>query len=242
MRRARLLRYGRFQLEDYAIERAIMIIILAALNMGGPVMMIRESSSADRTLSPGSAVGSEILVVFSMLIVLAAVFSSQELISRARRNGYYRLIFSKPVSPVLFYAQLFAVHLIGACLVMLLLAAAFSQIAMPLPLQNIAGVTAIAFVLLGGLGFLFSSFIRFDSFAVIAAIGLSMLGKTLAQRYTGLGPKFANLLVPIDHLGNLRPLVIGGSAHAADVYWVLGYGLIAFILGLVAVHYRQLAD
>jgi hypothetical protein len=122
-----------------------------------------------------------------------------------------------------------------------MVAALFSLAAIPVPLGRIAILVCLAFVLFGGVGFLISAFFNFDSVILIALVALSLLGKSFAPA-TGVRAKLANLLLPVDHLSALKPLILGGGVAANDVAWVVGYGLTAFILGLLAVRYSQLAD
>lgn len=242
MKRARLLRYSAWQMKDYAIERGIMVAILAVLNMTGPIFSIRDLDPAERVIAPGSPVAMQIVVVIASLILLGILFSSQELISRSRKQGYYRLVFAKPVNPVAFYGQLFIVHLVGSVLLLMVIAILFSVAAVPLPLARIAAVAALSYLLLGGVGFLMSAFVSRDAIALIVFVALSVLGKNVAATHAGFGVRFANLLIPVDHLAALKPLLVGGNAAPHDIGWVAGYGLVAFVLGLLAVRYRQLAD
>jgi hypothetical protein len=242
MKRARLLRYSVWQMKDFAIERGIMVVILALLNMTGPIFSIRGLDPAARVLAPGSPITQQVTIVIASLILLAILFSSQEIISRSRKQGYYRLILAKPVNPVLFYAQLFVVHLIGTVALLTVIAMIFSLAAIALPIGDIALLTAFGFILFGGVSFLFSAFLSHDAVALIAFVGISLLGKNFASSYTGFGPALTNLLLPVDHLSALRPLLVGESVSASDIVWVLGYGLAGFVLGLIAIRYRQIAD
>lgn len=242
MKRARLLRYARYQFRDFAFERALVVLLIASVNSVTPVMMIRDLPPAQRALGPESAMAAMISPMFVALIMLAVLFTSQELISRARKAGYYRLTFAKPVNPVLFYAQLFLIHLVGAVLLISIVTALFSLFAAPLPIGHFALVTAAAFILFGGFGFLVSVFLNHDSIVLILAVGLSILGKAYAAAHTGFGVKLANLLLPVDHLSALVPFLFGGPLSRPDAAWVLGYGLTVFGLGLIALRYRPLAD
>jgi hypothetical protein len=242
VKRARLLRYSPYQLKDYAIERGIMVLVLSALNLIGPITTLHDLPPSARVGGPDSPLAGQVLVIFGSLILLSVLFSSQEIVSRPRKHGFYRLIFSKPVSPTVFYGQLFAVQLAGSVLLLSLMAALFSFFAFPVPIGHIAMATATAFMLFGGVGFLISVFVNHDSVGLIALVGLSILGKGYVSDQTGVLPKLANLLLPVDHLVALKPLVVAGPVASADVVWVIGYGLTALILGLAAVRYTQLAD
>jgi hypothetical protein len=242
MKRARLLRYARFQLNDYVIERGLLVLLLSVFNLLAPAISIRDIPRAHRFLTPVSPIAPEISIIFASLILVGVLFSSQEIVSRTRKLGYYRLLLAKPVSPVAFYTQLFIVHLLGFVLLISAVTAVFSLIALPLPLARITALAALAYVLLGGVGFLLSVFFNHDSIALIVVFAVSLLAKNYATEYAGIGPKLTNLLLPVDHVAALKPMLIGGPVDSADVLWVLIYGLTAVIAGIIALRYTQLAD
>lgn len=242
MKRARLLGYARYQLIDFVLERGLMVFILSVLNLSGLVISILSEPPEKRALMRASGLGEDVLILFPSLILLAVLFSSQELISRPRKLSYYRLVFAKPVSPVRYYAQLFVLHLVGTVVFVTILTALFSAIALPMYLPGIAALTAIGFVLLGGIGFLLSAFINYDAVATIGLIGVAYIGEALSAKYSGLLVTFLRNLVPLKHVFGLMPLLLGGPVAASDLAWVLGYGLVAFALGLVALRHTQLAD
>lgn len=242
MKRARLLRYARCQMADFVYERGLMVVVLCLLNISGLIVSILSQPPEARAKIKEEALGLDVLIIFVSLIMLAVLFSSQELISRPRKLSYYRLLFAKPVNPVVYYAQLFVVHLIGTVIVVTAITAVFSAIALPMYIAGIAALTAIGFVLLGGIGFLLSVFINHDSVVTVAIIGLSYLGEALSAKYTGILVSVLHNLLPLDHVFALKGLLMDGPVAAGDVIWVLGYGVIAFLLGLVALRYKQLAD
>lgn len=227
---------------DFLLERGLMVFVICLLNIAGLTISILSEPPEERALIRASALGTDVLLIFASLIMLAVLFSSQELISRSRKLSYYRLVFAKPVSPVMYYAQLFVVHLIGTVALVSLLTELFSVIALPMHVPGIAALTAIGFVLLGGIGFLLSAFINHDSVVMIGLIGVAFIGKALADKYSGLLVTLLSHLIPLDHVFALRPLLVGEPVAAGDVGWVLAYGLTSFLLGLVAVRYKQLAD
>jgi hypothetical protein len=227
---------------DFLFERGFMVVVLCILNLSGLVVSIVSQPPEVRAHIREMPLGTDVLIIFPSLILLAVLFASQELISRPRKLSYYRLIFAKPVSPASYYAQLFAVHLIGTVALVTALTGLFSAIALPMNLLGIASLTAIGFVLLGGISFLLSVFINHDSFVTIGLIAVAYIGKALSAKYSGFLVTLLSNIIPLDHVFALRPLLVGAPVAASDVVWVLGYGLTAFILGLIAVRYKQLAD
>ena len=242
MKRSRLLRYARYQLSDYFWERGAMVIIIALLNLASSVVMLHNLPVNERVIVPGNEVAKDVLITFGTLMLLAVLFSSQELIGRPRKLGYFRLIFAKPVNPVLFYGQLFLVNLIGTVIVIALVAALFSVIALPVPIMRIAALTACGFIFLGGIGFLASAFVNYDSLLVIGVIGVSLIVAGYGEAHGGVAAAVARVLPPVLQMHNMNRMMIGQSPDPGDLAWVLAYGTGAFIAGLVALRYRELAD
>lgn len=242
MNRARLTRYSLYQLADYFWERGAMVVVIGVFNLASSVIMLHNMSAKERVVVPGNDVAKDILITFGTLMLLAVLFSSQELIGRSRKLGYYKLIFAKPVDPVRFYAQLFLVNLIGTLIVVAALAAIFTIIAVPVSVVRIAAVTACAFVLLGGIGFLASAFTNYDSLLVIVIVGVSLLVSGYGEAHGGTAAAVATVLPPVQQMHRINALMIGQSVSQTDVVWALAYGIAAFVAGLVALRYRQLAD
>jgi hypothetical protein len=242
MKRARLIPYAKYQLVDFVLERGIMVLILSVLNLSGLVISILSEPPEERARLREASLGTDVLILFPSLIMLAVLFASQELISRPRKLSYYRLVFAKPVSPVRYYSQLFVVHLVGTVAFVTLLTALFSVIALPMYLPGIAALTAIGFVLVGGIGFLLSAITNYDSMATIALIAVAFIGNALSAKYSGFLVTALSSALPLEHVFALKPLLLGTPVGMGDVAWVLAYGLTAFALGLVALRFTQLSD
>ncbi len=242
MKRSRLLRYARYQLSDYFWERGAMVAVISLLNLASSVIMIYGLPVKERVLVPGNAVASDVLITFGTLMLLAVLFSSQELIGRSRKLGYYKLIFAKPANPVLFYGQLFAVNFLGTVILISILAGVFSLVAAHVSIWGIAAVTACGFILLGGIGFLASAFVNFDSLLVIGIVGVSLLVSMYGEAHGGIAETVAKVLPPVRQMHNMSVVMIGLDANTTDAIWVLAYGIGAFLAGLVALRFRELAD
>ena len=220
-----------------------MVVIIAMLNLASSVIMLQSTQPvSERVIVPGSPIANDILITFGTLMLLAVLFSSQELIGRSRKLGYYKLILAKPVNPVLFYGQLFFVNLAGTLIVMAILSGIFSVIAAPVSIWRIGAVTSCAFILLGGIGFLISAFVNFDSLLLIAIVGVSFLVSIYGEAHGGAAAAIANVLPPVQQMQRLNGLMIGLQTKISDLVWVLAYGFGAFIAGLIALRRRELAD
>jgi hypothetical protein len=59
----------------------------------------------------------------------------------------------------------------------------------------------------------------------------------------GLPGKLVQVLPPVHRLNDLsNSLITNGSAHTNDVIWLLSYGALFFVLGLVLLRQGSLAD
>ena len=235
MKRARLLRYARCQAGDYVVERGIVTLLFSVMTLIGPAIDILTHRAGQHEPS--------IIMALTTMIFVAVMFSSQGLISQPRKLGYYRLVFAKPVNPLAFYAQLFAVNLVCTIAFTVVAALLFSAFVAHVDAVAVGTLTALSFVLLGGVGFLASSLFNYDSVGVFAFFAASVVLNELAKMYTGLAPRAVVLLMPTEHLLALRTGLVPGAGFAGgDVRWVLGYGVVFFLLGCIVTRYRQLAD
>jgi ABC-type polysaccharide/polyol phosphate export permease len=103
--------------------------------------------------------------------------------------------------------------------------------------------TALMYVAMGGIGFFLSVATRYD-WLTLAAVWLG--ARVLRGLY---GPradwrsKAVELLPPVHRLDDVANSLIGsGTAHASDVFWLLGYGAVFFVLGLFILRKGSLAD
>ena len=184
-----------------------------------------------------------LLQVTSAVASLSVLIAMNGLVSIDRKNGYYRFLFSKPVSPVAYYAQLFVVYGVGVLLAMFLLSSLCRMIFPAFSIINFLMYAAVIYMAMGGIGFFLSVAIRYD-WLTLAAIWLG--SRILRGVY---GPKhdwrskLVELLPPVHRLDDLANSLIGkGTANTADVIWLLGYGLLFFVIGLGIIRYGSLAD
>jgi hypothetical protein len=241
MARGRVGDYARYQLRDYLVERGASTLVLGALVMLVPVALGGpESRGAAPALFTG-ALGSVALI--------GAIFALNGISSTDRQRGYFRFLFSKPVSVVRYYAQDLALRGVGLLGVSLVLFAAFALLTRgPVPLWALAYV-ALAFALVGGVGFLLAAITHHDGIAlvgVLVATTLVRAGSTLLG-WMGRGPvealQFVSTVLPPFHL--LDPardaLARGAAPPVGLLVWVLAYGLGSFGAGLLVLRHRPLA-
>jgi hypothetical protein len=165
------------------------------------------------------------------------------IVSTDRKMGYYRFLFSKPVSAVAYYSQQFLVYMLGVVAAMLVLSGVLHTIVPDFSIVNYLLYTALIFVAMGGIGFFISVATRFD-WLTLAAVWLG--SRALRQLYgakPGLRGWLVQLLPPVHKLDDVaNGLIINGSAPMNDVTWLLAYGALFFVLGLVLLRQGSLAD
>ncbi len=243
MNRGRLARYSLWQFRDFVMDRGIGIVIIGFL--WGYVMFepIRRAMGGQWTGDPASPMWGIMLQVVSAVASLSVLIAMNGLVSIDRKNGYYRFLFSKPVNPVAYYAQLFVVYMVGVLAAMLVLSSLSHIIFPAFSIVNFLIYSAVIYVAMGGIGFFLSVATRYD-WLTLAAVWLG--SRVLRGVY---GPKHdwrskaVELLPPVHKLDQVANSLIGtGRADAGDVVWLVGYGALFFALGLFILRRGSLAD
>ncbi|HEX2721365.1 MAG TPA: hypothetical protein VHM24_00505, partial [Gemmatimonadaceae bacterium] len=163
-----LRRYSFWQLRDFVRDRAIALLIIGVaigFTVVGPVRAV-SGGVFDR------ARATVVLeLVLSQVAYIAAFIALNGIVSNDRKLGYYRFLFSKPVSIPAYYTQLFVVYLVGFLAVCLMLIGIFGIFARPVsPIAPLA-FCALVFLSFGGIAFLISSLFRYD-WPILAAVFL----------------------------------------------------------------------
>ncbi|HMJ17527.1 MAG TPA: hypothetical protein VK478_03980 [Gemmatimonadaceae bacterium] len=243
MSRARLARYSLWQFRDFAIERGIAIMIIGLLWGYTLVAPMRAAMGAAFDIGPRSPAWPLVITITSSVVSLAVLIALNGIVSTDRKMGYYRFLFSKPVSAVAYYAQLFFVYMAGVLVAMLLLSGVLHTIVPAFKIVNFLVYAAIIYIAMGGIGFFVSVATRFD-WVTLAAI---WLGSRIVRDFYGARPgwksKAVELLPPVHKLNDVSMSIItSGTAHTSDILWLLGYGALFFALGLFLLHRGSLAD
>lgn len=243
MSRGRLARYSLWQFRDFVMDRGIAIVIIGFLwgyALLEPVRRTLGPQLADDRSSPVWVLS---LQVSSAIVSVAVLIALNGIVSTDRKMGYYRFLFSKPVSPVLYYTQLFFVYMLGVLASMLLLSGLLHTVLPSFSVLNFLLYTALIYVAMGGIGFFLSVATRYD-WLTLAAV---WLGARILRTMYGARPdwrsKAVELLPPVHRLDEVASSLIGsGTAPASDVLWLVGYGALFFALGLVILRRGSLAD
>ncbi|HWL39675.1 MAG TPA: hypothetical protein VNO75_05500 [Gemmatimonadaceae bacterium] len=238
MIRARLARYSVWQFRDFVMEKGIAIVLigiclgylqLLPLRLAGGPQMDPEAKARFVT-----SMASNFLTIF-VLITLNGMISTD------RKQGYYRFMFAKPLSPVSYYGQLFVVNLAGYLAAVLVLCGAFVLAAGSFDVWNLVLYATLIYVAMGGIGFLISAISRFDVMTLaIVWLGSRLLRAIFADegdwRSTAV-----QVLPPVHKIDGVASTLISfGTAPLMDVLWLVGYGTLFLGLGLVVLKYRPL--
>jgi hypothetical protein len=242
-RAASLARYSLWQFRDFVLERGIAILIIGFLWGYVTIAPIRSVMGVQMPASAMSQWMGLLLQGASAIVSLSVLIALNGIVSTDRKLGYYRFLFSKPVSPVLYYAQVFFVGMVGVVACILVLATLLHRLLPTFSIGNFLLYTALIYIAMGGIGFFVSVATRFDW---VSLAGVWLGSRVLRGLY---GPKHdwrskaVELLPPVHKLDEVaNSLILTGSAHASDVLWLLGYGALFFMLGLALLRWGSLAD
>ena len=239
-----LARYSSWQFRDFALERGVAILIISFLWGFVLIAPMRIAIGAELTANgQASPLWAILLQGVSAIVSLSVLIAVNGIVSTDRKLGYYRFLFAKPVDPVLYYAQLFVVAMIGVVLSMLVLASLLHTIVPIFNIVNFLLYTVLIFIAMGGIGFFVSVATRFD-WVSLAAVWLG--SRVLRGLYGPKGDwrsKVVELLPPVHKLDGVATSMISrGTADVSDVLWLLGYGVLFFVLGLALLRWGSLAD
>lgn len=231
-----LRRYVLWQIRDFARDRAIALLIIGVaigFTIVGPM----------RAMTGGSFDRARALSVLEMLLSQVAYISSfialNGIVSNDRKQGYYRFLFSKPVSVPAYYAQQFVVCFLGFLMVCLVLLGIFGAFVRPLPLLAPLAFCALVFLSFGGISFLVSSLFRHD-WPILAAIFVgSAVFQSLWSAQEGWRRMLLSVLPPLYKLSPaLGDILRRGTVDTNAVLWLLAYSAACFAAGLVVLRRR----
>ena len=243
MSRNRLPWYSLWQFRDFVMERGIAIVIIGMLWGYVLIEPMRRAMGAAFAVGPLSPTWPLVITVTSSIVSLAVLIAVNGIVSTDRKLGYYRFLFSKPVSVVAYYAQVFFVYMAGVLVSMLLLSTVLHMVVPSFGIRNFLLYAAIIYVAMGGIGFFISVATRFD-WLTLAAV---WLGSRVLRDFFGNKPgwrsKAVELLPPVHRLNDVSlSMITNGTAATSDVIWLLGYGALFFALGLLLLRRGSLAD
>ena len=244
-----LWRYGRWQLRDFATQRAPILMLLAVLLMYPLVAGTFDVSPSMRDFARQMR-ASWLYIMAGILAPLGTLVATRGIVAEDRQQGYHRFLFAKPIRLARYYAQAFGVGLVGLMGVLLVTALLYMTIAGPVPLLPALVPSAAFFVLFGGVTFLYSTLTRYDWVWTLGTVAATAWTQYLVdvRKWSLLAPLKA-VLLPLDSFGKMvvewlkltEPSVRDGSLAAAlgATAWPVLYGLVAFGAGLFILKRRS---
>lgn len=230
-----LRRYAWWQLRDFGRERAIALMLVGVL-LGFTVVGPARAVGA---LANDSMVTRVLSAVLTQIAFISSFIALNGIVSNDRKQGYYRFLFSKPVSIPSYYAQLFVVYFVGYMVVCAMLMGVFSIFAAPVSPWRPLAFCALVFLSVGGIAFFISSLFRHD-WPILAGV---ILGSTVLHSLwrfdEGWRRMVLSVLPPFDRLtGALPELLSRGAINTNSAIWLLGYSAVFFAAGLFVLRRR----
>jgi ABC-type transport system involved in multi-copper enzyme maturation permease subunit len=239
--RGRLGRYSLYQLRDYVVERGLPTVLI------GTILFLPLIFALVRPIEPESIPESLLLASLGALLPIFAFISVllgiNGIVSNDRQRGYFRFLFSKPISVRRYYLQAFLINGVGTLAstgFLVLMLALLAGAAFPLWVMQ---YIALYYVAAGGVGFLLSVLTRFDWIALGIVWLLAQTLRGLAMQLGGWYYDVLDVVLPPAHLmaqlaGDLGQ---GVAVPSRTLLWVAGYGVLGLLLGVLALRRRPLA-
>ena len=270
MSRARVGAYALWQLRDYLKDRGLSTVIIAVLSAylamstttetvpmprpGDPVVpgMLARFGNPDAVYAARMSEFSFHLMrsMLGAMVFLGALFAMNGIVANDRKQGFFRFLFAKPVTPSRYYGQAFVVHWLGFMIVMLLLGLLYGVIVWPVLTPHFVLVVGLMFVAYAGIAFLLSAAARWDWLSlVVVAVAATFLWSKFGASTHPLA-RLLFLLPPLHRADEVYASVSGMPVLSAAelpvvpwplVAWFTAYGIICYVAGLVVLRFRRLA-
>ena len=268
MSRARAGAYALWQLRDYFKDRGVPTLIVATLSaylglnpilermprLGDPVpaRLLERFGTVEAVYAARMAEFNFMFLrsILGTLVFLGALFAMNGIVANDRKQGFFRFLFAKPVSPSRYYGQAFFVHWFGYMMVMALLGVLYGFVVWPVLTQPLLLVIALMFVAYSGIAFLLSAAARWDWMSLVAVSILATFAWTRFGESTHPLAKLVYLLPPLHRSDEVYAAVSGTPIMAAGppqaipwpiLGWLAGYGVACYLAGLVVLRHRRLA-
>jgi ABC-type polysaccharide/polyol phosphate export permease len=243
MSSGRLVRYAGWQLRDFLMDRGLPVVLIGILLGYTAIEPMRIALGPGWNHNPAFPLTALLGTIVSPVISLAVFISLNGIISNDRKMGYFRFLFAKPIRPLEYYAQLYAVHFVGMLVTVLLLTSLFRLLVGTVPFASVALYTLIVYIAMGGIGFFVSASTRYD-WLVLAAIWIgSRILRTVYQEAPDFRSRLVQILPPVHKIdGVATSLLAGRPADQSDMLWLVAYGALFFVLGLLVINHRSMVD
>jgi len=229
-------------------------MVVAAIMLFPTVVAVRSILQGNTAGSPERDLAQSgfTALIVGMLSFVIILISTNGMVNNDIRRGYFRFLFAKPAAPWRFYAQSFAVNWLGAMLAALVVLAAFLALTTPFFPPGLFAFLTLYYLALGGLVFFVSVLTRLDWVIVAAIWAFAQILRGMYPSGSGLFGRVVDILFPPAHLtsevgaalmraGAAGGAPLGDSALLLSMLWLAGWGLLAFLAGLLLLRHRPLA-
>lgn len=220
------LRYGGWQARDFVTERAPLPTLLALFLFVAFAVDPRYRKDPSTFLQDPTmaSIVRGAMMLFVVAVVLFAVIGS---VSEERKSGNYRLIFAKPIGILPYYIYNFVIRGILVCATVVAVIGVASVLFRSGILWPIALATPLAYVAIGGLGFMLSANTKHDGIVLVT-------GCLTAHLLVDHVPMLRYVLPPVWVFREYVTMTTNGIPVPAlkDVLWAIAYGSAAFAFGL----------
>lgn len=258
--RSQIGRYSLWQLRDYLMDRGTPTFIVSTLfgylSLSSMLPSLRrglEQVSANQIARYGSVEAAREAMVrefnfaflhsfLGAIVFLGALFAMRGIVADDRKLGYYRFLFSKPLTPARYYGQAFVVHGLGFAFVALVLGALYGIMVAPVLSVPLLSMLMLVYLCYAGIAFLLSAAARWDWLSLVSVtVAATYLWGRFGQSDSVLA-KLLYLLPPLHKTGEVYEAAARGVASPwQTIAWIAGYGVLSFIAGLVVLRHRRLA-
>lgn len=245
-RHARMASYSVWQFKDFAVNIAVVSILLFGLFGAMEIAQIHLQEQMLATRRPGMTMDVRqklmaFMTAYNMFAMVGPLICLTGVASQDRTQGYTRFLFAKPVSVRAYYAQALLVRFAGFLLLGHVLVIAYGMYEPPAYTPRFIADMTVAFLSVGGIVFLLSVLTRYDGLIAIVFLLVTALIRGRWVTETGIKHAVTYLFPPIDQLGDVHNWVVKinpGFGPFTDVFpwkwglWSAGYGLACLLLGL----------
>lgn len=243
-----LMAYGRFQLVDYLLHKALLPTLLIALMAGVPLYVAIHADAQNQFLTPNgpqfaAALFNGTITLFLPLGLFLAVAGT---ISGDRVKGYYRFLFSKPVNVVSYYVQQFVLSGVAYVVLYALIVWIFGLFTVHQSVHRAVENALLTYFVMGSVGVLLGALTRSDGVLLGGVWALALLLQPLAILPSNPLPYWATVLAkalpPVQKLDAIRTQIYTRQPVDTHSLWiVLAYGAVMFAAGLIVLRRAPLS-
>lgn len=243
--RARLADYAPWILRDYFSNQgpatALVLLLVGFATVGPGMAMAGQRLVLGEVPEPLAAAMLQSMA--ERLSFLGAFFATNGIIANDRKLGYYRFLFAKPVRPDRFYALTFFLYGLGLTAVAIVLALIWGATVRPAFTVELFLIIMLMYLAYGGIGFLLSAAWRFDWLSLVTVLLVANIGWLVWGNADGIRHWLLYLLPPVhrdDQVFALLSKTPNAPLPWLSMFWLGGYGLLCFFLGMLVIRKRPL--